>query len=267
MLYSYRAARRKARGLSDKDPTRKRREAGVGADDLLSEKRMQPKSDSEGEDDYLAPAVATRKKPPRKRAEEPVAEEPSATAPVVAAWRGSVGDTNAGDKLRKRLKDVEEAMRKKPLTKEERIRQKFYKMKTKPLPVTQGVKFRGLAGKLRKETTFIQSCGTLFKFLHTHYCYRADCFRFCVHEEIAELAHSCQAIPPVLEYLMWSLNDLYSDGYARDDSGGDIYGVNNYEFGPGIGNVKAEEHRHTNAQDDQGTLYSIVRLLLQFVSA
>lgn len=65
-------------------------------------------------------------------------------------------------------------------------------MKKKPLPVTQGVKFRGLSGKLRKESTFTQIFASLFKYIHFHYCYRAECFRFCINEEIADIAQSCQ---------------------------------------------------------------------------
>ena len=95
-------------------------------------------------------------------------------------------------RFKQRFKNAADALKKAPLTKEQKIRQRFDKMKKKPLPVTEGVKFRGLAGKLRKEATFTQCVASLFKFLHAHYCYRAESFRFCVHEEIAELAQSCQ---------------------------------------------------------------------------
>ena len=95
-------------------------------------------------------------------------------------------------RFKQRFKDAQEALANVPLTKEQKIRQKFDKMKKKPLPVTQGVKFRGLAGKLRKEAMFTQCFASLYKYMRSHYCYRAECFRFCVQDEIAEIAHSCQ---------------------------------------------------------------------------
>ena len=39
-----------------------------------------------------------------------------------------------------------------------------------------------------------------------------------------------QALPRVLEFIIWSLNDLYADGFERNDYTGDIFGVNNLNY-------------------------------------
>jgi hypothetical protein len=111
-------------------------------------------------------------------------------------------------RIKQRLDAAEAALRnKKGPSKEQRVRNKFNKFRPRPLPVTLGVQFRGLSGKLRKETTFSQIIAVLFKFVHSHYAYRADCFRFCIHEELADIAQACQ-VWKLFSFLYFILSDI-----------------------------------------------------------
>lgn len=145
--------------------------------------------DDDGDNQITILKTEAVKIPKRKIANEII--EIVEVIPVISNWKGSKGSTG-DDRFVDRLKNAELALKAGKLTKEQKIRKKFERLKTKPLPVTDGIKFRGLAGGLRKIMTFTQTLTSLFKYVHSHYTYRTECFRFCVNEEIADIAQSCQ---------------------------------------------------------------------------
>lgn len=81
----------------------------------------------------------------------------------------------------------------------------------KPLPVVQGVKFRGYAGSVDKNIAFSQAVITLFQFLFVFYANREVANDMFVPEEICQVGLECSGLPKVMAYIIWIVDKLLTD--------------------------------------------------------
>jgi len=81
----------------------------------------------------------------------------------------------------------------------------------KPLPVVDGVMFRGIAGNSRRNLALTQCVMTLFQFLNTHYANREVAYDMFIHEEMCDIGLVCTHMPRIVSYILWTVNKLLSD--------------------------------------------------------
>jgi len=93
----------------------------------------------------------------------------------------------------------------------------------RPLPVTKGITHRGFTGTDEyKQTLILQQCfSTLYRLVSVSYGYREQAFDLFLHEEVSDIAVVCVGLPRLLEYTIWIVDKMYSDGFAADDEAAD----------------------------------------------
>ena len=112
---------------------------------------------------------------------------------------------------------------------EKAFKRKNRKMKfvLKPLPIVPCVVFTGFAGKMKQNLALTQAFTSLFKMITQNYGNREVAFRMGLLEEICDVALVCQGIPRVLEYVIWIVNCMYSEGFGEEEEADDNVLVNN----------------------------------------
>jgi hypothetical protein len=91
------------------------------------------------------------------------------------------------------------------------------KIQLKPLPVVRGVQFRGLARELKKDMCLVQSLITIYKFVSNSFGYREAAYTVYLHEEIAEVGLVCQGLPRAMQYILYTVDKMFSDGLLDID--------------------------------------------------
>lgn len=91
------------------------------------------------------------------------------------------------------------------------------KIQLKPLPVVPGVKFRGLAKDLQKDMCLVQTLITIYKFVSNSFGYREAAYTVYLHEEIAEVGLVCQGLPRAMQYILYIVDKMFSDGLLDID--------------------------------------------------
>jgi hypothetical protein len=86
-----------------------------------------------------------------------------------------------------------------------------------PLPLVPCIIFKGFSGKMRQNIALQQSFTTLFKMVTENYGNRETAFRMGILDEICDVALVCQGLPRVLEYVIWIVNAMYSEGFGEEE--------------------------------------------------
>ena len=81
----------------------------------------------------------------------------------------------------------------------------------KPLPVVDGIQFRGLMSSMVRDMALMQCMATLFKFVNVHPTNRLLCFRMYTHDEICDIGLVCQGWPRLMEYVVWTVDKMMTD--------------------------------------------------------
>lgn len=86
------------------------------------------------------------------------------------------------------------------------------------LPPVPGLPFKAFGASHRKKNMALnQALATMYKILCEGFTYREIAFKVFLHEELAEISLSCQGHIAALEYIIWMINAMYSDGFRGDD--------------------------------------------------
>ena len=77
------------------------------------------------------------------------------------------------------------------------MEERLNRIKLDPLPVVDGVKFRGLSTELKKNMCLTQALISIYKFVSISFGYREAAYSVFLHDELSEIALVCQSIPRV----------------------------------------------------------------------
>ena len=102
------------------------------------------------------------------------------------------------------------------LTPKKRVLKGFKKTEgSRPLPVVPGIKFRGLVGPYKKDMAMLQCFATLYKFVCASYGNREKAFNVAMPEEVACIGLVSTGQTRILEYSIWIIDTVYSDGFSK----------------------------------------------------
>jgi len=90
------------------------------------------------------------------------------------------------------------------------------KFTLRPLPIVPGRTFRGF-NKSERDLAVLQSFASLFKMVSTHYGHREVAFSLYIPEEISDVSLVYVGNPSILEYAIWIVDCLYSDGFLAEE--------------------------------------------------
>ena len=100
------------------------------------------------------------------------------------------------------------------------MEERLNRIKLDPLPVVDGVKFRGLSTELKKNMCLTQALISIYKFVSISFGYREAAYSVFLHDELSEIALVCQSIPRALQYICYTIDTIFLDGLndADDDA-------------------------------------------------
>lgn len=149
--------------------------------------------------------------------------------PIVAGDVSGIGGPPAG------LAPVEEAVAVKMPTRKELVatlaasgdaihapvavtRRKKGRFHLRPLPTVKCSIFRGLSDPRNRDLVMKQAFALIFKIVSFSYGNREFVFQHGILEEISEIACLCQSLPQLLDYYIWIVDQVYSDGYGDEQN-------------------------------------------------
>jgi hypothetical protein len=88
----------------------------------------------------------------------------------------------------------------------------------KPLPVVDCSIFKGLSGKKNQAIVLSQSFALMYAAASFSYGNREHIFKTGILEELSELACVCQSMPRLMDYYIWTVDELFRDGFGDEDN-------------------------------------------------
>jgi len=100
-----------------------------------------------------------------------------------------------------------------------RNKMKAKKFTLRPLPTTKGIIHRGFLGNAayKQSLIMLQSFSVLYQLVSISYGYREEAFNLFLHEEVSDIAVVSVDKPRLLEYAIWIIDKMYSDGFVDQD--------------------------------------------------
>lgn len=84
------------------------------------------------------------------------------------------------------------------------------------LPQVSGMKFRGYVTSKKYELVVTQGFACLYSYVNFHYGNRLTAMEMEIPEELSDIVLVMNDKPRILEYYVWIINRLYSDGFPKD---------------------------------------------------